>query len=486
MSATKQEELKASNKWLALATTMVGTFMSTLNNSIVNIANPTMAASFDVSMAQIQWVATIYLIVTSSMMLLFGRMGDRVGSHRIYITGVALFTVASFACYLADDLMPLLIARAFQGAGAAMSMAVGMGLVATIFPLKQRGRAMGATVVTVGLGSVAGPSVGGLVLAYASWHYIFLLSVPFGLVSFIMAALWLRSPLPKKPEVSIPLLSSLLFAAAVACLIVFLSSGSAGSQWFALAFCLLAAALVMVERRTSSPLFDRTLLKNKRFILGNSIAILTYCAHIMLIFQLPFFLDTVWSLPVGTIGLLMMISALTLAVGGPISGFISDHFGAFKVMIPAMGAMLLSLVCAFFLGSTPSMALFVALMILAGAGMGFFNTPNNSDIMTAAGRENASFASGFVGTNRNLGFCIGTALSAGVFHFGHNIANSFSGLTGIVINTESSLHVFSFVTVLVICVTLVFAGIGICAYLVRSSKKTAVGSAHKSVGNSEE
>jgi len=486
MAANSQGEKKTSNKWLALATTMVGTFMATLNNSIVNIANPIMAASFDVSMAQIQWVSTIYLIVTCSMMMLFGRMGDRVGSHRIYIGGVALFTVASLACYLSDALVPLLIARAFQGAGAAMTMSVGMGLVATIFPLEQRGRAMGATVVTVGLGSVAGPSVGGLVLAYASWHYIFLLSVPFGLASFIMAALWLRSPVPKKPDVSIPLKSSLLFAAAVACLVVFLSSGITGWQWFALAFCLLVTTLVLVERRSSKPLFDRALLKNKRFILGNAIAMLTYCAHIMLIFQLPFFLDTVWATPVGTVGLLMMISALTLAVSGPISGFLSDHFGAFKVMIPAMGAIALSLVCAFFLGPEPSMALFIALMILAGAGMGFFNTPNNSDIMTAAGRENASFASGFVGTNRNLGFSIGTALSAGTFHFGQNISESFSGATGIVLNTEISLHVFSFTIVLVVCAALVFVGIGICTYLVRSSRRSAARSARESVKKSEE
>jgi len=471
MTSAKKGEKRPTNKWLALATTMVGTLMSTLNNSIVNIANPVMAASFDVSMAQIQWVATIYLIVTSSLMLLFGRLGDRVGSHRIYIIGITTFTLGSLSCYLVDDFVPLLFARALQGTGAAMIVSVGMALIATIFPQKQRGTAMGTAMIMVGVGNVGGPAVGGLVLAYASWHYIFLLSVPFGLIAFIMAAIWLRSPIPRKPGASLAFKSSVLFTAAVACLIMFLSGGIVGRAWFGLAFLVLVIFLVIVERREKQPLFERSLLKNKRFILGNSIAILTYCAHMMLIFQLPFFLDTVWAIPVSTVGLLMMVSALTLTVSGPLSGYLSDRLGAFRVMIPALGAMVLGLGLAFFLGPVPAIGLFVVLMVLAGSGMGFFNTPNNSDIMTAAGREYASFASGFVGTNRNLGFCIGTALSAGVFHLGNNLSESFSDLTGIVFETEVSLHIFSFYTVLLVCVALVFVGIGICTYLVRTTKK---------------
>ena len=471
MSAPKQTEIKQTNKWLALATTMVGTLMSTLNNSIVNIANPILAADFGVTMAQIQWVATIYLIVTTSLMLLFGRIGDRIGSHKIYITGIATFTVGSLACSLVNGFVPLLLARALQGTGAAMQLSVGMGLVATIFPLKQRGRAMGTMMIMVGLGNVAGPVVGGLVLAYASWHYIFLLSVPFGLVAFFMAAFWLRSPVPRKPGITMPLKSALLFTAAITCLIVFLSGGVAGRGWFGLVFCVGVVLLVLVEKRAKSPLFERSLLRNRRFILGNFIATLTYCAHMMLIFQLPFFLDTVWAIPVSTMGLLMMVSALTLAVGGPVSGYLSDRFGAFRVMIPALGAMVLSFGCAFLLGGEPNIGLFVVLMVLAGAGMGFFNTPNNADIMTAAGREHSSFASGFVGTNRNLGFCVGTALSAGVFHLGHNLAGSFSDLTGIVFETEAALHVFSFTVVLVASVALVCVAVGFCAYLVRTTRK---------------
>ncbi|MDR2035377.1 MAG: MFS transporter [Coriobacteriales bacterium] len=459
------------NKWLALATTSVGTLMSTLNNSIVNIANPIMAESFQVSMAQVQWVSTIYLIVTSSMMLLFGRLGDRVGSHRVYIAGIAIFTAGSLSCALFDSFGPLLIARAVQAIGASMAVAVGMGLVATIFPISQRGRAMGITVLMVGLGNVTGPAVGGLVLAVASWHYIFLLSVPLGLVTFIMAALWLRSPLPRNREISLGLGSSVVFAGAIASLIVFMSASFEGHLWFGLVFLIFLAILVLGERYQKHPLLPPALLRNRRFIIGNLLALMAYCAFMMLVFQLPFFLNTVWAIPVGTMGVLMTVSSLTLAVCGPVSGFVADRFGASKVMLPALFVLFAGICLAFFLSADLSFGLFIAIMVLGGAGMGFFNTPNNSDIMTAAGREYSSFASGFVGTNRNLGFCIGTALSAGVFSLGTADTLGFLAMpvkgTGATLISE---HLFSFSLVICMCLLIVSVCIVLCLYLLSTTK----------------
>ena len=462
---------KASNKWLALMTTSVGTLMASINNSIVNIANPVMAAEFGVSMAQIQWVATIYLIVTSSMTVFFGRMGGRLGAHRMYIFGVAAFTLGSLACSLVDQLQFLLMTRAIQGLGAAMMVSVSIGLVATIFPQAERGRAMGINALMVGLGSVTGPTVGGLVLSVGSWHSIFLLGVPFGLTTLVFALLWLRSPLPRNKEISLGLGSALLLMAAIACLVMFLNGGFDGQQWFGLACIILVIGFIFVERRSAQPLLAPALLKNKRFILGNIIAILSYAAQMMMTFQIPFFLETIWAIPVGNVGFLMMASALTMAISGPLSGIVADRFGAFKVMIPALISVGLGLTIAFFLGPVPIIWLFIIMMVLMGAGMGFFNTPNNSDIMTAAGRENSSFASGFVGTCRTLAFCIGTALSASIFQWATSISADFSSVTGIMLATPVDLHRFSFTVVLVFAITLVFASLGLCIYLVLTSKK---------------
>lgn len=476
---------KTSNKWLALATTSVGTLMASINNSIVNIANPVMAAEFGVTMAQIQWVATVYLIVTSSMTVFFGRMGDRVGAHRMYIIGVVAFTIGSLACSLVNQLEILLVTRVIQGLGAAMMVSVSMGLVATIFPQAERGRAMGINALMVGLGSVTGPTVGGLVLSIGTWHSIFLLGVPFGLATLVFALLWLRSPLPKNKGLSLGLGSALMLMAAIACLVMFLNGGFAGQQWFGLVCLILVIGFIFVERHSKQPLLAPTLLRNKRFILGNAIAILSYAAQMMLTFQLPFFLESVWAIPVGSVGFLMMASALTMAVSGPVSGTVADRFGAFKVMIPALISVSFGLTIAFFLGAQPIIWLFVIMMVLLGGGMGFFNTPNNSDIMTAAGRENSSFASGFVGTCRTLAFCIGTALSASIFQWATGISSGFSALTGLVLATPVDLHIFSFTVVLIFAIAFVLAALGLCVYLVKTSQ-TKAQSVQTSLGRDEQ
>lgn len=439
--------------------------MSTLNASIVNIANPVLSAEFGISMAQVQWATTIYLIVNSSLMLMFGRVGDRVGAHRIYITGVAIFTLGSFACAIESTFVFLLLARALQGLGASMMVATSMGLVVTIFPLSQRGRAMGITVLMVGLGNVTGPVVGGIILAQATWHMVFLISVPFGFICFILAALFLRSPVPRNNSGSLDVLGSLMLAGIITSLIIFLSGGFEGQVFFGLGVIVFSLLFFLVEKRGSSPILDTELLKNKRFASGNLITFFSYCAYMMMIFQLPFFLQTVWEVPVGTVGLWIMVSALTLAVTGPLSGIVSDKVGALKVMPPAILTIIACFVVALCLGPNESVVLFMVLMVLSGVGMGFLNTPNNSDIMTSAGRAKSSYASGFVGTNRNLGFAMGTALSASIFTMGTNIGVNLPEVVDALGGGAAGEHLFAFKIVILVCLILTLVSFLVCLEL---------------------
>ena len=461
---------KPTNKWLAITVISVGTISATLNASIINIANPILASDFGVSMTQIQWVVTIYLIIMSSLMLLFGRLGDRFGAHRIYIVGLATFTVGTLCCALSNSLITLLLARVLQGIGGSMTVAMGMGLVTTIFPIEQRGRAIGINVLMVGLGNVAGPAVGGFILAFASWHAVFLLSVPFSFLAFIIAALWLRSPLPRQKDVSLDLGGSILFAATIASLILFLSGGFAGQEWFGLVFVALLITFIFVERRVKSPLIEPALLKNRRFLLGNLIAFFTYCAYMMMQFQLPFFLKTVWNTPVGTVGLLIMVGALCLAIWGPISGILTDRFGASLIMPLGLFLVLICMLLALFLSAEVNIVLLVVVLVLAGTGNGLMNTPNNSEIMTAAGREYASFASGFVGTNRSLAFCLGTALSASTFTFAMTLPGRFPSLLSAFVADAILGHVFSLRAVLMVGAMFVIVSIVICLYLIYGKK----------------
>ncbi|MDR2715045.1 MAG: MFS transporter [Coriobacteriales bacterium] len=418
-SLTNQSEkppAKHTNKWLALSITSIGTLMSTLNASSIHIANPILASEFGISMGQVQWVTTIYLIVLGSFMLLAGRIGDRIGSHRIYITGAWVFATGSLLCGFSPGFEFLLGARAVQALGGALMMATSMGLVVTLFPQKQRGRALGVTVLMVGIGNLLGPSLGGLVLSVAPWHLLFFINVPFMCITALLAALFLRSPVPKQVDAP-PLdkFGALLLAGIISTLILGISGSFTGSHWFLGALILLVPLFLYVERRQKQPLLEISLLRNQRFSLGNLIAFFTYAANIMIAFQLPFFLQNLWNMPVANAGLVLMVSAIAMGLMGPVAGFLSDHLGAMRVMPIALSLIVAAFCLAFFIPAEQNVIFVIGYLALIGLGMGLLNTPNNSEIMTAAGRKFSSYASGFVGTNRNLAFCLGTGASAGLF-----------------------------------------------------------------------
>ncbi|MDR2493474.1 MAG: MFS transporter [Coriobacteriales bacterium] len=407
---------RQANKWLVLCVTALGALFSTINASSIAIANPVLAAEFSLTQNDVQWVTTLYLIIVTALTLLAGRIGDRIGSNRVYITGLVVFTLGSLACSLAGTLVLLLIGRSVQAIGAAMVLATGMGLVSSVFPPQQRGMGIGLMVLMVGLGNTIGPPLGGFILANGSWPLIFFINVPMGVVSVALAIAWLRfTGRPQRDKEPLDLLGSVLLAALIAALIVSMNGRFAGSIWFLAVVVLLLPLFIIVERRHTAPLLDFVLLRNRRFSIGNLITLFSYSAMMAVSFQLPFFLQDIWHLSVDVAGFLMMVMALSMGITAPLAGILSDRVGALRVMPPALVLSVVAQALALFFVPEPSLPLFIVYMALIGCGMGILNTPNNSEVMAAAGREKSGYASGFVAANRNLAFCLGTAVSAGLF-----------------------------------------------------------------------
>ncbi|MDR1320000.1 MAG: MFS transporter [Gracilibacteraceae bacterium] len=416
MQPAENSAPKDHSKWISLVVIALGTLMSGINASSLNVANPLLSVHFRISLAEVQWVTTIYLLVVSVLMLLLGRVGDRVGGHKIYLCGLVVFSAGSVCCGFSGALTALLLSRALQAVGAAMLMATGAGIIVNAFPLSQRGMALGINVLVVGIGGMCGPTIGGLILTHFTWPVIFFVNVPFGLLSLLVGLRYLRSnvPPPQNPP-PLDIRGALLLGVIISSLILFFSGNFAGSRWFGLLFLLALPVFAMAEKKHAAPLWDSALLANPRFSLGNLVAFLSYFANMAVNFLLPFFLQEQWELPVGAVGWLMMISPLCMAVTAPLSGVLSDRIGAMRLMPAALVVFMAALVLMLFLGPAPVIPHFAAGLALMGCGMGMLNTPNNSEIMTAAGRKYAGYAGGFVATNRNLAFCIGTAASAGVF-----------------------------------------------------------------------
>jgi len=172
-------------RWWILIAVCLFTFMSTLDGSIVNIALPVMSKSLAIPMNQAEWVVSIYLIIICALLLLFGKLGDSHGKIRIFKIGSVLFTVGSLLCGFNSGLVMLLAARSLQAVGAAMTMSANNGIITEVFPFNERGRALGMIGSFVALGSIAGPGIGGLILAHLSWGYIFWMNVPVGILAII-------------------------------------------------------------------------------------------------------------------------------------------------------------------------------------------------------------------------------------------------------------------------------------------------------------
>ncbi|HNX93474.1 MAG TPA: MFS transporter, partial [Syntrophomonas sp.] len=176
--------MKLEPKWQALLIVSIGIFMSTLDGSILNIANPSIAENLGVNMQQVQWIVTAYMLVVTASLIFFGRWGDKLGSDRIYSAGFLIFAAGSFLCSLSSSLILLIAFRIVQALGASMMMATGMGIISNTFPQEERGKALGLTGMVVGLGNMSGPGLGGFLVANYSWPVIFLINVPIGLIGF--------------------------------------------------------------------------------------------------------------------------------------------------------------------------------------------------------------------------------------------------------------------------------------------------------------
>ncbi|HET9599202.1 MAG TPA: MFS transporter, partial [Anaeromyxobacteraceae bacterium] len=178
--------------WSAFSAVAVGTFMSTLDGSIVNVALPSVRAAFGASIAGVGWVVTVYLLVISSSLLAAGRLGDLLGYRRVYVGGMLVFTLASALCGFAPSLHALVLARGAQALGAAAMMSMGPAAVTAAFPREQRGRALGGIASVVAAGLTAGPPLGGLLVAAFSWRGIFYVNLPVG----VAGAIWASRALP--------------------------------------------------------------------------------------------------------------------------------------------------------------------------------------------------------------------------------------------------------------------------------------------------
>ncbi len=411
-------------KWRALSSVAIGTFMGPLDASVVNIALPYITSSFSTNLTTAEWVIMSYLLVVSSLLLTYGRLGDMFGHKPVYLTGLSIFTVASALCGLSVNIWMLIAARVLQAIGAGMLMAIGPAITSSNFPPHERGQALGLIGSTVAAALAFGPALGGLLVGHFGWRAIFLINLPIGVIGIIWAAKVLRW----KKEVIRQVFDytgAASLALGLISLLLILSKGQAWG-WQSPAVIILGIAgllaivlFIRVELKASSPMLDLTLFNNRLFSAANVTALLNFMSQYSVFFLLPFYLEKTRHLAPQRMGLLLMSAPLMILIISPLSGRISDRIGSRFLSSSGMFIITIGLFLFSRITPTTSYPLIILALALTGIGTGLFQSPNNNAIMSSVPKNRLGIASGMMATMRVMGILIGIAVSGAIFAIRH-------------------------------------------------------------------
>jgi EmrB/QacA subfamily drug resistance transporter len=421
-------------RWWILAAVACGTFMATLDSSIVNIALPTLTRELSSDLYRVKWVVILYLLVITCLLLPFGRLSDQLGRKRVFQSGYWLFTLGSLLCSFSPHLNLLIAARVIQGVGASMLMANGPAIITAAFLKDGRGGALGTMSMVVSAGLISGPSLGGLLISFFGWRSIFLVNIPFGIAGICLVQKFLDSDRNECVKLNFDWMGAVLQSLLLLCLIVLfdpptLSFGGAVrdlSRWHVgIVTFILLVLFIQVEARAVAPLFDLSLLKIQTFWTSNLAALFTFIAFSTVTILMPFFLEQAMHFPIHITGVLMTAVPVTILIVAPISGRLSDHWGGrgLSVIGSLVGAItLFAMAGGIGNGITQTTSSHLVVLALAGMGLaiGLFQSPNNNSIMGAVPLNKIGVASAFLATVRNLGLVIGTGLATGIFSWKMN------------------------------------------------------------------
>jgi EmrB/QacA subfamily drug resistance transporter len=416
--------VQAKNEWLVLVFLSLGFFMILLDTTIVNIAIPAMISGLNSSLDQILWVINAYLLAYAVLLITAGRLGDFFGPRRLFALGLAIFTVASALCGLAQDGNQLIAARILQGIGGAILTPQTLSIITVIFPAERRGAAFGIWGAVAGVATVTGPTLGGFLVTYINWRWIFFVNVPVGLVALAGALLVVPDLRPGRRH-RLDIVGVLLASASLFGIIFGLVEGERfnwGAIWGPItipeiiaAGVVLFAIFVVFERFQAEPLMPLSLFSNRNFSI--SIWVSSAVAFGMLGFFIPvtIFFQSVLGFSALKAGLTFLPMSLVSMVVAPIAGRMSDRFGGKYILVAgltffAAGMGLVVMV----ISLNATQATFWGPAALAGLGLGMTFAPLTTVAMRNIKPQMAGAASGVLNTVRQVGGAIGSAVIGAV------------------------------------------------------------------------
>lgn len=404
------------HRYIAIVSVLMVLTMTVLDGTVVNVALPVLAKEFSVSDSTAIWIVTVYQLIITMLLLPASSLGDIYSYKRNYAIGIVVFTVGSAGCALSETFWMIIATRAIQGVGAAMVMAVNVALVRLIYPPKYLGRGLAVNTMVIAIASAAGPSLAGGILSVASWHWLFIINIPVGIIAFFMACRYLPENPPKEHKIKFDRISAIANVIVFGTLFYALGNFARGGDIatnILLLCCGITVGIFYIRHLHGheQPMFPIDLLHSKLY----SLSIMTYTgsfiAQNVAMIALPFLFLNGYGFSELTTGLLMTPWPLATMLVSPFAArFIEKHnagaTAAFGMLVYAIGIMLLIIIPQ---GAVSEWNI-AWRMAICGAGFGIFQTPNATVMIQAAPVSRSGAAGGFQSTARIGGQTLGATL----------------------------------------------------------------------------
>ncbi len=410
----------SSRKWLALAAVGSGTFMSTVDGSIVNIALNTIQHDFNASLGAVEWVVLTYLLGIVCLLPSMGRLGDMIGRKRVYTAGFVLFTVSSALCGYAWSIEALIAFRLIQAVGAAMVQSMGAALLVQAFPSSERGRALGYNATIISVGVASGPMLGGLLISSFGWRSIFTVNIPLSLIA-IAVSHWALVDDSKRSPQRFDYIGAVSLGAALVSVLYSLTEGQHIGFATPIVLATFVAGILGLgffiwwEMHTTAPMIDLSYFKIRDFSVGLLMIYLIALPQQFNYVLLPIFLQTVGGYDTRTTGLAMIVVPITTTFLSSLSGYLSDKYGPHRIAPVAIIIWIVGLVLMSGLSANPTLWDVAIRVFFIGCGVGLFFTPINSSILGSLPKERSGVANGIMSVIRTMGQISGISIGAFVW-----------------------------------------------------------------------
>lgn len=404
------------NKYLVLITVALGTVLSAYVSSSINIALPNIMTAFGFTMDSVVWVSLAYMIPYGATLPIMGKLGDLFGRKKMYLTGLAVFTVATLATGLAVSSGMLLFFRFLQGLGAGLLFPNAMALVSVAFPASERGQALGMWGAVAAGGGALGPTIGGYIVEYLNWRLIFYSIIPISLLGLFLALTFLEESKAESGSPAIDYPGALLLVLSLSTLLMGLNQGSDKGWTSAYILAMFAvtilamAAFILVELKSGHPVVDLGLFKNSTFAMSNLVGFLSFMALYGGMFLLPFFLRNIlgYSAVRAGVALLPLVGSMVLLA--PVGGKLADRAGS---RLPAAIGMAIIALALYSFHTLDDMTAYPAIalrLIVMGAGLAFTMSPLSNGVMGSLPPEKTGMGSGVFNLFKNVGGSVGVAI----------------------------------------------------------------------------